>query len=266
MTVSPSSAEAVRPVPVTRDNVVEIRDRTRPAPASTEAPEAAAEPPGAGPASEEAPAEPETRQATGSEPVVPTASSTPVKAPEIPAGVRRVEVSKRGKRDFNYSWPKVDVAVMREAWETYRPLYRRYWADRDPGGAYRLVFSAFVAHALQVAFEDMDAWVDTIRNDARKQPVEGGREQVGLVWPVEVENRIIDVWETFDKSRLPAGFSLTKQHLAAAAILYGLRTANEWYPEVGNDDRFSIPVESDGRLRMNRGTGAESDQRSPTTG
>lgn len=173
--------------------------------------------------------------------------------PDAPPGeVRRVEVSKRGKRDFNYSWARADVAVMRAAHGKYMPLYRRMWQERDPGGSYRLVFSAFVARALMEAFNDVDAWVHTIRNDARKEPVEGGREQVGLVWPVEVENLVVEAWETFDRGRLPSGFALTKQHLASAAILHGLKSADRWVLAVGNDDRFNVPVRNDGRLRENR--------------
>lgn len=170
----------------------------------------------------------------------------------LPGNVRRVEVSKRGKRDFNYTWARVDVKQMRDAYRHYLPLYSRMWQQRDPGGSYRLVFSAFVAKALRVAFEDFSPWLSTIRNDARKEPVAGGREQVGLVWPVEVERQVVEAWETLDRSWFPEGFALTKQNLASAAILYGLGSADRWVLSVGNDDRFNIPVDSDGRLRHNK--------------
>lgn len=186
----------------------------------------------------------------GSLPSLAGIALSPPSAP--PANVARIKASKRGKRDVNYSWPKRDYAAMQAAWEECKPLYSRYWRREDPGGAYRLGFSAFVAKAMLVAFENPDAWLDTVRNDGRLEPVEGGRQQVGLVWPVEVENQVIDLWESLDRSRFPAGFSLTKQHLAAAAILHGLETRGEWLLQVGNDDRFSVPVEGDGRLRANR--------------
>lgn len=169
-----------------------------------------------------------------------------------PGNVRRVVASKRNKRDFNYSWPRTDVEQMRAAHKAFAPLYRKYWEDRDPDGAYRLVFSAFVARALQVAFEDPTPWVSSIRNDARKEPIAGGQQQVGLVWPVAVERSVVDAFEDFDMSLLPEGFALTKQHLAAAAILHGLKSVKEWVLFVPNDDRFNMPVDADGRLQHNR--------------
>lgn len=192
---------------------------------------------------------------------VPSLSSAPVSmaAPSVvgldlqpPSGVRDIAVSKRGKRDYNYSWPKDDVAQMQAAWEHYRPLYRRYWQAQNPRGAYKLARSPFFAQALLEAFRNPSAWLETVRNDARKEPLIGGREQVGLVWPVEVEEQVVDLFETLDRSQFPAGFSLTKQHLAAAAILHGLASAERWYLTVPNDDRHSIPVETDGRLKDNK--------------
>lgn len=192
---------------------------------------------------------------------VPSLSSAPVSVAttglvgldlQPPSGVRDIAVSKRGKRDYNYSWPKDDVAQMQAAWEHYRPLYRRYWQAQNSRGAYKLARSPFFAQALLEAFRNPSAWLDTIRNDARKEPLLGGREQVGLVWPVEVEEQVVDLFETLDRSQFPAGFALTKQHLAAAAILHGLASAEQWYLTVPNDDRHSIPVETDGRLKDNK--------------
>lgn len=169
---------------------------------------------------------------------------------------RRVATSKRGKRDYNYSWPSVDVRRMREAHERWRGPYRTYWTEADPHGTYRLNFSSFVARALLEAFStDLGTWLPTVRNDARREPVGGGREQVGLVWPVEVENYVVETWETLDRSQFPDGFHLTKQHLAAAAILHGLESVRGWVLSVPNDDRFNVPVPGDGRLKENRGAG-----------
>jgi hypothetical protein len=190
---------------------------------------------------------PESTKALQKQPFAGDSPST-----EVPAGVRRVVSSKRGKRDYNYSWPKDDLAVMRKVFQHYVPLYRRYWAGRDPGGNYRLTFSPFVARALQEAFKDPTGWLSTVRNDARKEPIVCGREQVGLVWPASVEEQVVDLWETLDRDLFPEGFLLTKQHLAAAAILEGLKTVEEWFSTVANDDRFSVPVASDGRLRENK--------------
>ena len=167
-------------------------------------------------------------------------------------GVRQVVISKRGKRDFNYSWPKEDVQAMKAAWARYRPMYRQHWKAVDPAGSYGLVFSAFVAVALQEALGEPGEWLGTVRNDARKEPVVGGRSQVGLVWPVEVEEQVVALWEAVDPEVFGEGFAVTKQHLAAAAILHGLKSADRWYLSVPNDDRFSVPVAADGRLRDNK--------------
>jgi hypothetical protein len=180
-------------------------------------------------------------------PVVPSVRESGADAGAV--AVRRVTVSRRGKRDFNHTWASEDVAIMRAEHAKYLGVYRQAWRERDPQGSYRLVFSAFIARALEEALDEVGEWVETIRNDARKVPVLGGREQVGVVWPVALDDRLVDLCESFDRSLLPAGFGLTKQHVASAAILHGLRSVPTWVLSVPNDDRFSVPAAGDGRLR-----------------
>lgn len=167
--------------------------------------------------------------------------------------VRRVAVSKRGKRAYTYAWATTDVKVMRDEWKRLRPVYRKHFASADPEGEYRLGFSSFLAVAVAEGLKTPAAWLGQVRNDARKERPTGGREQVGLVWSVTTEAAVIDAFEEMDARDWPSGFSLTKQNLAAAAILHGLRTADTWILSVPNDDRFSVPVETDGRLKANTG-------------
>lgn len=173
-------------------------------------------------------------------------------ASEVPhTRARRVLITKRGKKDYTYSWAKSDVAEMKDAWRRWRSLYNQHWTTVDPEGEYRLVWSSFLAAAVTRGLADPQAWIGSVRNDARKQRVEGGSQQVGLVWPVAVDRAVVDVWEEYEGASWPDGFSLTKQNVAAAAILHALKSVEEWVFLVPNDDRFSVPVEDDGRLRAN---------------
>lgn len=186
-------------------------------------------------------------------PLVPVDAAVADQPPAELHTTRTNIVSKRGKRDYNYSFPKEDANRMRDAYAYFRPLYRRHWKTVHQDSTRKLVLSTFLAHALHVAFLDPPAWLGMVRNDARKEPVLGGREQMGLVWPVEVEEQVVDLFESLDRSpQFPEGFSLTKQHMVAAAILYGLSSAEDWFLDVRNDDRYSPPTQADGRLRTNK--------------
>lgn len=169
--------------------------------------------------------------------------------PPDPESVRRVQLSHRRKSDAAFSWPVADMEALRAAHKTWSAPYRRYWREQDPQGKYRLTFSSFLASAIVWACQRPDEWFSTVRNDARKEPIAGGRLQVGVKWPTEMDDFLEEMWEEADPSLFPSGFVLTKSHLALAAALYGIGSAGEWVLSCSNDDRYSVPTEDDGRVK-----------------
>lgn len=162
---------------------------------------------------------------------------------------RTVSVSNRGKQDAVFRWPVVDVEVVNRAFKENGRRYRDWHRENtNASGVFRLSLSPFTALALSRALDRVPEWVERVRNDGRKERIEGGMKQVGLVWPVPLVDRLHNLWEDLDIEMTRDGFALTKANLAIAGILSEVDRVGEWLFEVPNDDRFSEPTAFDGRV------------------
>jgi hypothetical protein len=163
--------------------------------------------------------------------------------------VRRTKVSNRGKENATFRWARADAEALKKALRTHAPAYRKHHREIDPDGKHMLSLSPFAATALLRALEHPQDWVGSVRNDGRKEPMDGGTQQVGLVWDRGISDRLHEAWEEFDVQLSNESFALTKANLAIAGMLHEVARADEWVLEVPNDDRFSEPTPIDRRIR-----------------
>lgn len=167
----------------------------------------------------------------------------------------RRKVSNRGKQNAIFRWPKADAHAVKMALRRAAPGYRAHHDAASPGEKHLLSMSPFTATALARALDHPQDWVATVRNDGRKEPIEGGVTQVGLIWDKALCDRLHEAWERLDLELSTESFALTKANLAIAGILHEVARAEEWVLGVPNDDRFSEPTEVDGRVRRPAGEG-----------
>lgn len=167
---------------------------------------------------------------------------------------KRGRVSRRNKQDVVFLWARQDLEEIQRIYRDVRGTYRREKKASDPSGKYQLLISALTAEALRRGLATPGEWAASVRNDARRVPNPEGHAQIGLVWPVELADQLLEAWEDMEASDMwPDDFFLTKANLAAAGILHALRSVDEWLLEVPNDDRHSVPTAEDGRHNPRRG-------------
>lgn len=179
----------------------------------------------------------------------PRATAPPAVDTRSAPAARKRAVSNRGKQNAIFRWPKSDALAVKTALRRAAPVYRAHHDAADPGSKHLLSMSPFTAAALSRALDHVGEWVDTVRNDGRKEPLDGGTTQVGLIWDKALCDRLHETWERLDLERSTDSFALTKANLAIAGILHEIGRAEQWVLDVPNDDRFTEPTAADGRVR-----------------
>lgn len=186
---------------------------------------------------------------------VPTGLTLPELPPlgDMPVGVARHERSLRAKREYAVRLTVDDAQRLRTVWKVNRPTYRRLQSGRDPGGVYQLTLAAFTSAAVNWALDHHTMWVEGVPNDARNSRSKVPRTQIGLTWPIVLIDRLNESWELLDAAvNWPAGYTLTKSNLVAAAIRWACTDVDGWLGDVTNDDRLNEPVAGDKRLNPNK--------------
>lgn len=158
---------------------------------------------------------------------------------------------RREKREVAFKWAAEDMDRLMAVFRQARGEYRRIHQDDER--PHNLTISQFTATAIKVAAEHEAAWIGSVRNDARLEPMPGGRADAKFVWPRQTAEWLEDSWERLDAETSTPGFRYTKAHLAAAAVMWALDSVGEWLPQVPNDDRRAAPTPGDGRLTPRRG-------------
>ena len=85
---------------------------------------------------------------------------------------------------------------------------------------------------------DPKPWLDQVRDDFRRSRPGTPRRKVSVQIPERTVHRLDDLRDRLDAMTAEVwgeGFSVTKAHLALAAIEYGLESAEQWLPRAGAD-------------------------------
>ena len=179
--------------------------------------------------------------------------------------VPRRDVSLRGGRRINLKWSAEEDRFVTAEHYRLQMLYVAGKQEVSPGSKWGLTRSHLTGHALTRALKRPNAWAKpgVIRNHGSR--ITGPKDQaanemthlinVTFLWPetlltqldalqLKLSQRSANTWGP--------RFTLTLSNIAVAGILHELKTVDEWYLDVPNDDRFLVPLNKDGRIR--RGT------------